>query len=175
MSNLAIQIRVTKPITLHPEAMVRGVRSLMGEATQILEHQIGQRTPQGVGGTRTGLAASLFSEVVEQGTRITALVGNTKAYAMPVEFGRKTVGPSHAPPYRALLDWVGLRFGISDPKRQVSLAIAISKFIGARSTRATRQTPSGERMFERGYLASEELIRQRSEEMLQTVGVELIR
>lgn len=52
------QIRITKPITLHPEAMVQGVRMLMGEAGQILEHRVGLVTPQGVGGTRKGLAAA---------------------------------------------------------------------------------------------------------------------
>lgn len=167
------QIRITKPITLHPEAMVQGVRMLMGEAGQIIEHRVSMITPQGVGGTRTGLAASIFSEVREQGTRITTITGTNKSYAMPVEFGRR---PGQTPPpYRALLDWVGLRFGISDPKQQRNLAFVIARAIGKRGTRSMRNTPSGERMFEKGLAAAEPLIVQRAEQIIGQVATELIR
>lgn len=166
-------IRITKPITLHPEAMGRGVKMLMGEAGQILEHTIGERTPQGVGGTRTGLAASIFSEVREQGTRITTITGTNKPHAMPVEFGRRP--GQRPPPVNALLDWVGLRFGISDPKRQRNLAFRIARAIGKRGTRSMRNSPSGERMFEKGLSAAEPLILQRAEQIVGQVAREVIR
>jgi hypothetical protein len=167
------QIRITKPLSVHPEAMGQGVKMLMGEAGQILEHTIGERTPRGVGGTRTGLAASIFSEVREQGTRITTITGTNKAHAMPVEFGRRP--GQRPPPVNALLDWVGLRFGISDPKQQRSLAFRIARAIGKRGTRSMRNSPSGERMFEQGLAAAEPLILQRAEQIVGQVAKEIIR
>lgn len=168
-----IRMRVVKPLHLHPEAMRKGVLGAMGESSPLMEHFIGEHTPQGVGGTRTGLAASLFSEVLEQGTRITTITGTNKVYAMPVEFGRRA--GQKPPPYRALLDWVGLRFGISDPKRQRSLAFVIARAIGKRGTRAARQSPPGERMFERGMLAAEPHIIRSFERHVGQIVTELIR
>lgn len=171
---LGVQIRIARPITLNPEAMIKGVRAAVGETTQILEAQIGKLTPEGVGGTRTGLKASIFSEVREQGTRITGITGSEKAYAMPVNYGRRP--GQKAPPYKSLLEWVGLRFGVSDPKQQQRLAFLIARSIGKRGTKAYRDnSPPGVRMFERGLDVAEPLIVQSFERMLGDIGPELIR
>lgn len=148
-----IRIRVTKPLHLHPEAMHKAMLTAGSETASLLEHYIGRVTPEGVGGARSGLKASIFSEVREHGTRITTITGTNKAYAMPVEYGRRP--GQRPPPYTALLDWVGLRFGISDQKKQKILAIRIAKVIGKRGTRAFREnSPPGERMFASGYASA---------------------
>lgn len=168
-----VSIRITKPITLHPEALHKGLLGAFGETTQLLEAYIGKATPEGVGGNRTGLKASLFSEVREQGTRISSITGTTKAYALPVEFGRRP--GQKPPPYRSLIEWVGLRFGISDPKRVKRLAFVIARAIGKRGTRAYRQSPPGVRMFERGLAVAEPQIVAAFERALGDVAPELIR
>lgn len=148
-----IRIRVTRPLHLHPEAMHKAMLAAGSETASLLEHYIGRVTPEGVGGARTGLKASIFSEIRENGTRITTITGTNKAYAMPVEFGRRP--GQKPPPVNALLDWVGLRFGISDPKRVKRMAFLISRAIGKRGTRAYRDnSPPGERMFASGYAAA---------------------
>lgn len=147
------RIRITKPLHLHPEAMHKAMLIAGSETASLLEHYIGRVTPEGVGGARSGLKASIFSEVREQGTRISTITGTNKAYAMPVEYGRRA--GQRPPPYRALLDWVGLRFGISDPKRQKRLAFLIARAIGKRGTRAYRDNnPPGERMFASGFASA---------------------
>lgn len=147
------RMRITKPLHVHPEAMHKGMLVAAGETASLLEHYIGRVTPEGVGGARTGLKASIFSEVLEQGTRITTITGTNKAYAMPVEYGRRP--GQRPPPYRALLDWVGLRFGISDPKQTKRLAFMIARSIGKRGTRAYRDnSPPGERMFASGFASA---------------------
>ncbi len=148
-----IRIRISKPLHLHPEMMHKAMLTAGSETAALLEHHVGQVTPEGVGGARSGLKASIFSEVRENGTRITTITGTNKAYAMPVEFGRRP--GQKPPPVNVLLDWVGLRFGISDPKQQRSLAFRIARAIGQRGTRAYREnSPPGERMFASGYAAA---------------------
>ena len=146
-----VRFRITKPLHLHPEMMRTAMLAAGSETASLLEHDIGRVTPEGVGGARTGLKASIFSEVREHGTRITTITGTNKAYAMPVEFGRRP--GQKPPPVNALLDWVGLRFGISDPKQQ-KVSRSGSR-AGHRETRhaAYREQPARRADVASGYAA----------------------
>lgn len=82
----------------------------MYEATSFLEREIKKRTPQGVGGAKGGLMASIKGEVVEKGMPLVkGIVASDSKYGEVIEKGR-TAGKTW-PPEGALLRWIEVKMG----------------------------------------------------------------
>ena len=147
-----IRIAFTKKIALHPERMQAAMGSAMFESVALLEKNVKQRAPVGVGGA-AGLKGSIFGEVKYLTGRIDGLVGTPLAYAQAVEYGRG-IG-KRMPPVSALIPWVEKFLTIRQGQTAKGVAFAVARYMAARGSRALRRSPPGERMFERGLAASE--------------------
>ncbi len=147
-----IRIEFTDPLTLHPERMRDAMMGAMHESVALLEKEVRQRAPVGVGGA-AGLKGSIFGEVREMTTKIHGLVGTPLAYAQAVEYGRG-IG-KRMPPVSALIPWVEQKLTINKGQTAKGVAFAIARYMAQRGSRSLRQSPPGERMFERGLAAAE--------------------
>lgn len=118
--------------TVHPERLLPAIRAALAESAALLEKEIRQRTPQGVGGTQSGLRGSMFGEIQESPFAVWAMVGSSLPYGIVVEFGR-TPGKA-MPPIAALLPWVKLKFGIADESEAKGMAFAVARNIAKEGT-----------------------------------------
>ena len=107
-----------------PELVAEEMGLAVREASLLLEREVRERTPVGVGGGG-GLAGSIGArdpEVVP-GEGGVGVVGTALRYAVPVELGRRPGG--RQPPVQALADWAQARLGVSaEESRGVAWAIA---------------------------------------------------
>jgi hypothetical protein len=147
-----IHIEFTKRIVFHTERMQMAMGSAVVESVALLEKNVKQRAPVGVGGA-AGLKGSIFGEVKYLTQRIEGIVGTPLAYAPAVEYGRG-IG-KRMPPVSALIPWVEKFLTIKEGQTAEGVAWAVARYMAARGSRALRQSPPGERMFERGLAASE--------------------
>lgn len=146
-----IRFEITKPITLHPERMRAAMGGAVHEGTTLLETAVRDRAPVGLGG-QSGLKGSIAGEVRELAQRVEGIVGTPLRYAMPVEYGRSA--NKRPPPVSALVPWVERFITLERGQTAKGVAFAIARYIGQRGTRSWRQSPPGERMFLRGFLAA---------------------
>lgn len=144
-------ITITKTLHLHPERMREGVIAAVHEGTALLEKNVKQRAPVGVGGA-AGLKGSIFGEVTPAATRVEGIVGTPIGYAMPVEFGRRA--GAAMPPVSALIPWVEAKITLKQGEKAEGVAWAIARYMAQRGSRSWRSSPPGERMFLRGFEAS---------------------
>lgn len=95
------------------EAIVRdNLSQAMHEATAFLEREVKKRTPQGVGGAKGGLRATIRGEVEGKGTPvIKGIVAHQSKYGEVVEKGR-AAGKAW-PPEGSLIRWVEVKMGVS--------------------------------------------------------------
>jgi hypothetical protein len=147
-----IRIEFVQTITFHPERMQNAMGSAVFEAVALLKKNVKQRAPVGVGGT-AGLKGSIFGEVKYLTERVEGIVGTPLAYAQAVEYGRG-IGKK-MPPVSALIPWVERFLTIKEGQTAEGVAWAVARYMAVRGSRALRQSPPGERMFERGLAASE--------------------
>ena len=129
-SDLArLQAAFAKNPAVVREEMLRAVT----EADLLTTREAIDRMPVGAGGA-SGLKGSVFH--VEQATESGALgvVSSPLAYALPVEVGTRP----HMPPVEPLVDWVKVKFGISEETTARGIAFAIARKIAVRGTKAQR-------------------------------------
>lgn len=133
-------IKYAKFLQRAPEIFKPGVEGTLRKVLLLLEREIKDDTPVGVGGG-SGLRGSITHEL--RGTLQKDLQGKVYsplAHAVPVEYGTKP----HLPPWPALMDWVEHKLGITDPDEIVGISIAIALKIKAHGT-------EGAHMFERNF------------------------
>ena len=103
-----------------PEIVDRELLAFATEATTLLEREVVENTPRGVGGGG-GLAGSIFSEVQPLASGAIGLVATSIAHAVPVELGTRP----HRPPIEPLIDWVKQILNVAQEKaRGVAFAVA---------------------------------------------------
>ena len=143
-----LSITITKPLLLHPERMREATVGAMHEGTALLEKEISQRAPVGVGG-EAGLKGSIYGEVKEFGTFVLAQVATPLSYAEVVEYGRSA--NRAMPPVSALIPWVEKKLTLKKGQTAEGVAWAVARYMAQRGSRAWRSSPPGERMFLRGF------------------------
>lgn len=112
------------------------------EASLLLQREIQELTPSGIGGGG-GLKGSIAAqEPVVLGDSVIGIVGTSLAYAVPVEMGTKP----HMPPIEPLQDWAKHKLGLSEDEAK-GAARAIAMKIKARGT-------EGAHMFEKAFAAN---------------------
>ncbi|MBL3601297.1 MAG: hypothetical protein JMN25_15770 [gamma proteobacterium endosymbiont of Lamellibrachia anaximandri] len=125
-----------------PELVRRELVAATDEALSILEREIKEKTPVGVGGS-AGLRGSITAytpEVTPLG--VLGVVGTSMAHALPVELGTRP----HFPPIEPLITWLHAspkgqtlmnKVRASDPgATKYEIALAIARKIAARGTLA---------------------------------------
>jgi hypothetical protein len=157
---MKLSITITTP-TVRPELLRQAVRGALEESGAFVEAQVRQRTPQGVGGSASGLRASIFSEVRD--SPLQAVIGSNLPYALPVEFGSRP----HFPPVQALIPWVQKFISLKNGETAEGVAFLIARAI------ARRGTPPRE-MFKSGFEGSQAAIVRIFETQVGRVSAELI-
>ena len=123
-----------------PEILREESKAGITEMLLLLEREIKEDTPVGVGGS-AGLRGSITHDL--RGTTQDTLQGRVfspLAHAQAVEYGTKP----HLPPWVALMDWVEAKLGITDPDEVIGVSIAIALKIKARGT-------EGKHMFKNNF------------------------
>lgn len=96
-----------------PAIIQNNLDAFVTEATMFLHAEVQKRTPQGVSGAQGGLISSIQAEVTCKGTPVVkGVVMTNHPTAEVVEKGRK---PGKGVPKDALLDWIRVKLGITDP------------------------------------------------------------
>lgn len=136
---IVAKFKITKSVTLDQEAIPQAIRSSLSEVGALVEKEVRQRTPQGVGGTQSGLRASIFAEQRESPGLFSEVIGSNLAYAEPVEFGTRP----HFPPPAALIPWVEKFLSLREGQTAEGVAYLVARAISRRGTK-------GAHMFEAG-------------------------
>lgn len=139
--------QITRALRLAPEYAAEELGIATEEALLLLWHLVSELTPKGATNLLRG---SLAYEV--SGTPAEGLLGTLYSplnYAAAVELGTKP----HWAPIDPLTDWVKAKLGISDPDEARQVARMIQFKIAHRGT-------EGAHMFERGFEAGEERVRE---------------
>lgn len=126
-----------------PELVEAEITRATWEATLLLEREVKEYTPVGVGGGG-GLKGSISArEPRHYGDNIIGVVGTPLNHAVPVELGTKP----HMPPIQPLADWAQHKLGVGDNEAyRVGRAIAF---------KISRKGTEGAHMFERGFNAGQ--------------------
>lgn len=110
--------RVRQAFARAPGIVREELSRFVAGATQHLEAEVKDRTPQGAHGL---LAQSINSEVRALADGVLGVVGTPLPYAIPVELGTKP----HMPPVLALEDWVRAKLGARGAEvHRVAYAVA---------------------------------------------------
>ena len=106
-----------------PELVVDEMTGAVWEASLLVEREVSERTPIGVGGGG-GLAGSIAARKPELfGEEVTGTIGTSLRHAIPVELGRRP--GQRQPPLEPLADWAVAKLGVShDEARGVAFVIA---------------------------------------------------
>ena len=128
-----------------PELVVDEMTASVWEASLLVEREVRERTPVGVGGGG-GLAGSIAAREPEVlADNVIGTVGTALRYAIPVEIGRRP--GQRQPPLAPLADWAVQKLGVSHEEAR-GVAFAIARKIGKRGT-------EGAHMFRDGAKAAE--------------------
>ncbi len=129
-----------------PEIYIDEMTGATWEAELLIERDVKELTPTGIGGGG-GLKGSISSrEPVVLANNVIGEIGTPLNYAVPVELGSKP----HMPPIQPLADWAEHVLGVSNNEAwRVGTAIAFK--IKARGT-------EGAFMFERAFKANEKQV-----------------
>ena len=126
-----------------PEITRRELTAAATEGSLLLEREVKEATPVGIGGGG-GLRGSIAAQApVVLGDQVIGVVGTALAYAVPVELGTKP----HFPPVQPLKDWVRLKLDIQDEEEIEDVAWRIARKIAVRGT-------EGAHMFEHAFEAN---------------------
>lgn len=126
-----------------PELVAEEMTTAVTEASLLLEREVRERTPIGIGGGG-GLAGSIGArdpEVVP-GEGVVGVVGTSLRYAVPVELGRRP--GQRMPPVQALQDWAEVRLGVSSEESR-GVAWAIARRIAVEGTEGAHMFRAGTR------------------------------
>ena len=127
-----------------PELVVDEMTTSVWEASLLVEREVRERTPIGVGGGG-GLAGSIAAREPEVlGEEVIGSVGTALRYAIPVELGRRP--GQRQPPLAPLADWAVAKLGVSHDEA-MGVAFAIARKIAKRGT-------TGAHMFRDGAKAT---------------------
>jgi len=130
-----------------PEVYEREMLAATWESTLLLEREVKELTPVGVGGG-SGLRGSISGkEPVVLGAHVLGEVSTSLKHAIPVELGSKP----HMPPVEPIADWAQSKLGLG-PKEAKGAAFAIARKIKVKGTK-------GAHMFERGFEANQSQVR----------------
>lgn len=122
-----------------PQMVADELRAATLEATQLLEREVKEETPVGIGGGG-GLRGSIAArEPVVSGTGVLGVVGTAQPYAVPVELGTRP----HFPPVQPLADWAERKLGVPAAQAR-DVGFLIARKIARRGT-------EGAHMFERAF------------------------
>jgi hypothetical protein len=142
--------RLQAALEAAPDQARNALTAAAWEAGLLLQREISERTPRGVGGAG-GLAGSIFArdpELSPDGLEISVAVGTSLPYAQPVEFGSKP----HWPPLLPLLDWVTGKLGKSGDE-----ALAMARGV---QIKIARKGTQGAHMFRDAMAATESQVRE---------------
>lgn len=121
------------------EITARELEITMVEASLLMEREVKENTPVGIGGGG-GLKGSVSAKPVQMsGQKISVGVSSSASHAVPVELGTRP----HMPPVEPLADWAEQKLGI-EPGRAQSVGYLIARKIAAKGT-------EGAHMFERAF------------------------
>ena len=129
-----------------PELTRGELTKSLTEAVFLLEREVVERTPEGIGGAaglKGGIAAVPPSLSLDTPGEIIGLVVGSAAHTLPIELGTKP----HFVPIQPLQDWVEYKLGL-EGKEAKSVAFAISRKIA-------RDGTEGKFMFRDGFKANE--------------------
>lgn len=113
-----------------PDVYARHAMAAMLEASLLLEREVKDRAPTGVGGA-AGLRGSIAAMTpFMDGDTLSGGVSTSSPYVEPVELGSKP----HFPPIRPLMDWVKAKLNEKDPKEAYGIALCIARKISWHGT-----------------------------------------
>lgn len=129
----------------YPERYARELTAAMLEAGLLLEREIKERAPVGVGGAAGYRGSIAAIPPYMNGDILTGGVGTSAPYAVPVELGTRPYFPLVQP----IADWVRAKLGEKDPVAARSVAYCIARKIAAHGT-------EGQHVFKRALDAAQE-------------------
>jgi len=144
-----------------PELTQREMSVSLQEVLSLLEREVKERTPVGVGGAG-GLRGSVthaMSGIAASG--IAGKVYSPLSYAIPVELGTKP----HFPPVEPLVDWVQAKLGVP-PNEARAVAFLVARKIATKGT-------EGRHMFEDAFRENTQQILRRLDAAIQRVFAQL--
>ena len=123
-----------------PEAVVDEMTRSVWEASLLVEREVRERTPIGVG-AGGGLAGSIGArEPSVLGEEVIGTVGTSLRHAIPVEIGRRP--GQRQPPLAPLADWAVAKLGVSHHEAH-GIAFAIARKIARRGTQGAHMFRDG--------------------------------
>lgn len=139
-----------------PKEAIDKFAAAMQWSVLVLEREVVERTPVGVGNSPTGhVRSSIASEVIRRADDLQGIVGTPAPYALFVEEDTKP----HWAPKGALADWVHFVMGVA-PDEVASVEYLVRKRIAGQIKGKPGGT-KGKHMFAEGWKASEDRIRDR--------------
>lgn len=138
--------RVAAMFQAAPQIAADELLTAMTEVDLHLQREVADRTPTAHGTLRS----SIFSEERIQGDGVLGVVASPPAYAQYVELGTKP----HFPPIEPLMDWVRVKFALSDEDEIRSAAFRVARAISLRGT-------LGVGMFNRAFAANKAQVERR--------------
>jgi hypothetical protein len=98
-----------------PEILLEEIDAAMAEIAPMLQRAVQELTPTSSpagasGGGGEGLKGTIYGTHEVVGDQVIGMVASPLSYAEPVELGSKP----HMPPIQPLIDWVKVKFGLSD-------------------------------------------------------------
>lgn len=157
---MANEVKITKKGRIFQANQNYGPDNVVSNAMQraltetlaLLEREVKKRTPEGVGGAKGGLRATIHGKQSKSLFGLSGQVLHQSKYGDVIELGRR---PGKAPPPKFLLKWVEVKLGLKG-KEAVSAAFAISKKIGKRGYSPKGNVgKKGARMFEKALAKNE--------------------
>lgn len=133
---------VARAFEVAPEVAREELLAGVTEADALLEREVKEGTPVGVGGGG-GLRGSIGSAETVLADSVLGLVSSSAIHAQPVELGSRP----HFPPVAPIRDWVEHKLGISQDQSE-GVAFAIARTIAKRGTK-------GHFMFRNAFEANE--------------------
>lgn len=118
-----------------PEIINEQLTAAMYETTQFLQKKVKDLTPEGVGGAKVGLKATIYGEVIGKGMPvIKGIVAHQSVYGEVIEKGRRA--GKKMPPEGTLIRWIELKMGKSEGEAKkiefiVRRSIGKKGFLGA--------------------------------------------
>jgi len=142
-----------------PDEVSHQLSAATWENLLLLEREIKELTPTGVGGGG-GLRGSIAAQQpVVSADQVRGVVGTSAAHAVPVELGTKP----HFPPIEPLKDWVRAKFGLRAEADVTRAAFAVARAISIRGTQ-------GVGMFNRSFAAQQGQMERRYRQAVEQIA-----
>jgi len=132
-----------------PEIIQRNLDAAIVEITMFLWREIQSRTPQGVGGSQSGLHNAIKTQFIGKGTPVSkGIIFHSKPYGDVIEKGRTAGKGISEQGQESLAQWIRVKLGITDPKKLRQVTFLISRKIKAKGF-------EGAHMFEQAFKDNE--------------------